>query len=330
VKTTRSDSWQRFVEDPRAAEHGVQVYEDDSELAEAVGRYLAAGFRAGAPAVVIATAEHGARFAEALEAEGLDPAALAAQGQLTVRDSHETLATLMEGDAPSPLRFERIIGGVIDEVSARFPDETIRAFGDMVDVLSERGQREAALALEELWNGLARTRRFALFCSYRLDIFDLEVQALTLPSVFEAHSVARPSVDPARLAAAVDRAVAEVAGARELARIYLTVAEHAPRGGLPRAQALLGCSPGSARAIPGSRACARARAPPLQADAGNAALVGRAAVTGLRGPAAEPPSQGGQRRRTNWTIGPMCRRRRCLPSGDGLERSSAGATTPDP
>jgi DcmR-like sensory protein len=240
VKTTRSDSWQRFVEDPRAAEHGVQVYEDDSELAEAVGRYLAAGFRAGAPAVVIATAEHGARFAEALEAEGLDPAALAAQGQLTVRDSHETLATLMEGDAPSPLRFERIIGGLIDEVSARFPDETIRAFGDMVDVLSERGQREAALALEELWNGLARTGRFALFCSYRLDIFDLEVQALTLPSVFEAHSVARPSVDPARLAAAVDRAVAEVAGARELARIYLTVAEHAPRGGLPRAQALLG------------------------------------------------------------------------------------------
>jgi len=168
----------------------------------------------------------------------LDPAALRDQGLLTLRDAEEVLAAIMDGDLPSPQRFEQVVGGLIDDVALRFPDRTTRAFGEMVDVLWRRGQEEAAIALEELWNELAATRSFSLLCGYHLDIFDIDVQA-SLPAIFGAHSQTRPVDEPSRLAAAVDRALGEVAGPVEAARIYLEVASHGRAGGMPRAQAVL-------------------------------------------------------------------------------------------
>jgi hypothetical protein len=144
------------------------------------------------------------------------------------------------------------VGGLVDEVAARHPGRTIRAFGEMVDVLWRRGQQEGAIALEELWNDLARTRSFALLCGYHLDIFEPEVQREALPEVFRMHSHTRTVEEPSRLAAAVDRAMAEVVGPVRAARIYLDVAEHVPQGSLPRAQAVLSWL--SSREVPHARA----------------------------------------------------------------------------
>lgn len=109
----------------------------------------------------------------------------------------------------------------------------------MVDILWQRGEKYAALALEELWNELAQTRPFALLCGYRLDIFNIDVQTADLPDVFCTHAHVRPAADPSRLAAAVDRALTEVVGSRKAAHVYLEVAERVPRGHVPRAQAVL-------------------------------------------------------------------------------------------
>jgi len=124
-------------------------------------------------------------------------------------------------------------------MSERFPDRTIRAFGEMVDVLWSDGRKRAAIALEELWNDLARTRSFALLCGYHLDIFELGVQRDALPEVIRTHSHAHTVDEPWRLAAAVDQALAEVVGPLRAAGIYLDVAEHVPRGSVYRAQAVL-------------------------------------------------------------------------------------------
>jgi hypothetical protein len=102
-----------------------------------------------------------------------------------------------------------------------------------------RGQERAAIALEELWNELAETRSFALLCGYHLDIFEVDVQREALPDLLRAHSHAHTVEEPSRLASAVDQALAEVIGPFQAARIYLDVAEHVPRGSLPRAQAVL-------------------------------------------------------------------------------------------
>ena len=66
--------------------------------------------------------------------------------------------------------FHEVIGGLIAELRLQYP--TVRAYGEMVDVLWQRGERDAAIRLEEYWNELGRLQTFSLFCAYRMDPLD--------------------------------------------------------------------------------------------------------------------------------------------------------------
>lgn len=245
--------WTRFLESAPPAEHGVQIYRELDELVSSVGRFLEAGFRDGDPAIVIAAADHRPALTEELERHGRKLDDLQAQGLLTWRDAEETLAAFMDGDAPSPGRFEDSVGGLVDQVARQFPQRTIRAFGEMVDLLVQHKQEAAAIALEDLWNGLLGSRNVALLCAYELDVFDLETQTSVLPEILRTHTHSRPVADTARLAAAVHETLAEVLGPDAAAWIYLRVAEEVPRTSLPRAQAVLMWlsrdNPGTARRV---------------------------------------------------------------------------------
>jgi MEDS: MEthanogen/methylotroph, DcmR Sensory domain len=232
-------SWTTFLESALPADHAVQVYLDLEELAASVGRFLDAGFRAGEPALVIVTPSHWQAFRSELERRGHDVDELQTQGSLTSYDADETLATFMDAEGPSADRFETVVGGAVDEVAGRFPDKTIRAFGEMVDLLFQRGNETAAISLEELWNRLLERRRVALLCGYELDVFDLEAQTSALPEIVRTHTHPRPVADTGRLAAAVHETLTDVVGSDAAARIYLRVAEEVPRTTLPRAQAVL-------------------------------------------------------------------------------------------
>jgi hypothetical protein len=224
-------SWSRFIDAAPAAEHAVQIYHGQADLVSTVAPYLATGLVQGSPVLVIATAEHWRAFEPALPDD--------AGGLLAVRDAHETLAAISDGGRVCADRFERHVGGLVDELAARFPGRTIRAFGEMVDLLWQRGEREEALALEELWNGLQQTRPVALLCAYCVDVFDVDVQTGGLADVFRLHTHARPVPDTAKLSAALDQALSEVVGPSRAARVYLDVAHAVPRGSVPRAQAVL-------------------------------------------------------------------------------------------
>ena len=232
-------TWIEFLRGAPSGGHAVQIYRDESELAESVASYLAAGFRDGDPALVVACPEHRTSFAAALATRNWDVAELEAQGLLTVADADATLAALMSGGRPSPVRFEEVVGGVLDSISERHPDRRIRAFGEMVDLLCLRGENEAALALEELWNRLARKRQFSLLCGYRLDVFDRASQTTTLPGVCRSHTHVLPAFDSTRLTVAVDRALGEILGPAEVGKVYLLVAEEARRERISVAQLAL-------------------------------------------------------------------------------------------
>jgi hypothetical protein len=232
-------SWKTFLESAPPTEHAVQIYADLDELAVSVGSFLDAGLRTGEPALVIVTPEHWDAFRAELERRGQNVDDLQAQARLTCCDADETLATFMEGDLPVAERFEEAVGGVLDGVASRFPEKTVRAFGEMVDLLCQRGHQAAAIALEDLWNRLLESRRCALLCAYELDLFDLDAQTSVLPEIVRTHTHPRPVADPARLATAVHEALTDVVGRDAAAWIYLKVAEAVPRTTLPRAQAVL-------------------------------------------------------------------------------------------
>jgi hypothetical protein len=204
-----------------------------------VADYLGCGFKVGDPGVVIATPDHWTRFGARLEASGWDLEVLQERGLLTVLDAARLLAGFMEGDRPSAPAFERVVGPVLDGVGDRFPGREIRAFGEMVDLLCEQGRLDAAVALEELWNELARSRRFSLLCGYHLDVFDRAAQRTPLPQVCRLHSHVMPAPDPQRLARAVDAALSEVLGPEQAGNVYMLVGDEARRNRVPVPQLIL-------------------------------------------------------------------------------------------
>jgi hypothetical protein len=89
---------------------------------------------------------------------------------------------------------------------------TVRAFGEMVDILNRRGNLAAAIRLEELWNELLAAERIALLCAYAVDAFDRTEYETTLPSIGHVHSHLMPVEDSDRLERAIDRAFVDVFG----------------------------------------------------------------------------------------------------------------------
>jgi hypothetical protein len=219
--------------------HAAQTYLESTDLAEAVAAYVAAGFESGEPALLVATAEHASLVTERLAASGWDARRIDERGLFVVADAQSTLGRVMDGPRPSAFAFERVIGGILDELGARFPERRVRVFGELVNILWERGQRDAAVELEEVWNRLARTRDFALLCGYHLDVFDRASQIETLPEVCRLHTHVTPGPDAERLAHAVDDALVGVLGTPGAGQVYSLVGTEIRERRVPAPQLVL-------------------------------------------------------------------------------------------
>jgi hypothetical protein len=218
--------------------HGVEIYADVRELARSVAAFLSDGLTSGAPAILVASAAHEPIFRDELESLGWDVEQLLSDGLLVTRDAERMLDTILRDGYPASSAFDEVIGGLVDNVAARFPERMPRVFGEMVDVLCRRGAREAAVSLEELWNSLAWSRRFVLLCGYELDIFDPELQRTVLPDICRTHTHVAAARDSRRLTVAVDDAIESVLGANEADAIAALVADqHEER--IPAAQRTL-------------------------------------------------------------------------------------------
>jgi len=151
----------------------VQFYEHDDFLIGTISHWIGESLAKGDAVVFIATEAHRRELDERLRANGLDVAALHAEGQLVVLDATDTLSKFMVGDLPSETRFRDVIGGVIDRAERDQNGRTrkVRAFGEMVAILWAAGNADAAIRLEELWNALVGKRSFSLCCAYPLITF---------------------------------------------------------------------------------------------------------------------------------------------------------------
>jgi KaiC/GvpD/RAD55 family RecA-like ATPase len=230
--------WAEFLHGS-TVEHGVQVYGDAAELATSVAAFLAAGLDAGQPGVVVATPTQTEAFARGLAARGWDVDDAEGRGLLLTADAEETLAALMDGDTPSPALFDSVVGGLLDRAEANAEGREPRVFGEMVDLLVRQDRVDAAFELEELWNDLARRRRFSLLCGYQLDVFDPHAQAAMLPRLCNLHSHVLPANNDARLAGAVDRALDEVLGSTAASQVYRSVARERDDIRVPMAQLIM-------------------------------------------------------------------------------------------
>jgi len=172
--------------------HLVQFYEREPYLYDRVSEFMSGGLRDGDAAVVIATRPHRIGVESSLRDRGVNVDELIAVGRYCTLDAAETLATFMVDGWPDPRRFAESVGGAI-RVARGANDRRVLAFGEMVALLYAEGKRDAALRLEELWNELARTDSFALFCAYPIGSFDQATHAKPFGDIVAAHTAVVPS-----------------------------------------------------------------------------------------------------------------------------------------
>ena len=153
---------------PLAHYHAVQFYNDDESLVTVVAGFLAEGHKQHQPGIIIATPEHRAAIEEALGTHGLDVKRMKRLGDLITLDARETLDTLIADGMPHPRLFKHVAGAMLEEVARIHPNRTMRAYGEMVNVLWSEGLTSAAIRLETLWNELAASHSFKLLCGYSM------------------------------------------------------------------------------------------------------------------------------------------------------------------
>ena len=235
--TNEDATWPELLREPASGDHFVQVYSDEAFLVEAVAEYLGTGLRRGEGAIVIATPSHCAAFVERLEADGIAAAAALRRGQLVVLDADETLARFTPGGMPDWQTFHELVGGLIAKVRLDFP--SVRAYGEMVDLLWRRGERAAAMRLEEFWNDLAKLQTFSLLCAYNIDHLDAAAYRGPLECLCKTHTHLIPVHDYHRFNDVVMQASEEVLD-RPLAQMLQSLSErHRPETAMPQGQATL-------------------------------------------------------------------------------------------
>jgi hypothetical protein len=191
--------------------HFAQLHRDAEGLTDAVSLFLETGLRRGNSVVVVATPEHVEMFLARLWANELDPSALRKAGQLEVLDAEKLLGMFMRGGTPDWTEFRRVVGGVLDRVR-ECGRGTTRVYGEMVNLLWQRGEPHAAIRLEEFWNELARLYPFSLFCSYLLDAHHDDCYAGPIEEIGRTHSDILGTADDERFRVALDSASRDVFG----------------------------------------------------------------------------------------------------------------------
>jgi hypothetical protein len=172
-----------------AHRHAVQFYGSDSSLFVTVSGFLAEGIVAGQPAIVIATPAHRSAIEEHLCGRLIDCETARREGDLLMLDAEETLSLFMVDGQPNAEMFEANVGRLIDQVLAQRTRTTVRAYGEMVDVLWKRGESQAAINLEILWNKLAMHYNFSLLCGYAMGSFYKQTHKLEEIAALHSHTI---------------------------------------------------------------------------------------------------------------------------------------------
>jgi len=149
----------------------VRFYDSAHSLSQVVAEFLSEGFANGDPGIIIATPRQTEQILRALTERSVDVAALEQSGELLLLDAEETLSRFLVDGKLDGRKFKNQILAAVRTVARDRTDRAVRIFGQMVDVLWQRGERDAAVRLEVHWNQLVASDAFAMLCPYSIGTF---------------------------------------------------------------------------------------------------------------------------------------------------------------
>ena len=170
--------------------HEVRFYSDDKYFLDSFTQFIGASLNAGKAVIVVATEPHRDSLLLRLQAHGLDIGAAIEQGRYVSLDAAETVATFMVNDLPDPWKFLKVTGDLIAGAAdaAKGDPRDVVACGECAPLLWARGNAEAAIRLEHLWDDIAKSHNIRVLCGYPLGSFQGGVGSHIFGKICAAHS----------------------------------------------------------------------------------------------------------------------------------------------
>jgi len=182
--------WQKcstrvFWSEVAPCNHIVQIYENDDVFIHTLSAFVQEGFKLGDCIIIMATPEHLIELYDSLVNDNIDMILFVENGQYIVINVEDATAKFMVADSPDEILFNKFINDTL-----KVPHQQkmqIRAFGEIVSELLKKGNIDATIRLENLWNELCKSESFCLFCAYPKSSFkDNEIGPLE--SICATHS----------------------------------------------------------------------------------------------------------------------------------------------
>src|SRR6202161_4192913 len=148
----QGEPWCGLLADAAPRDHIVQLYQDEQFLSRAVCRFAVSAINHGEGVILVPTSAHWNALRPRLEAEGVDVKAAQASGQLTVVDADQLLPGFMRNAMPDAPLFLGLAGETIARARGGDRFTKVRWWGEMVNVLVERGVVAASMGLEVLFH----------------------------------------------------------------------------------------------------------------------------------------------------------------------------------
>lgn len=175
---------QRVIRGDIAPQHFVQLFDTQESRAAAVASFLRERADEGDHLLVAAKPEHWVNIGRELTSRGFDVVDAQKTRRLVFRDVFALLDDVSPDGEPQADAFDRGIGGLVRSLSDGAP---LSVYGELVDVLAERNELDAAVTLEGLWNDLAEQSSITLMCGYCSAHFVSQTAERRLRQVCEAH-----------------------------------------------------------------------------------------------------------------------------------------------
>ena len=151
----------------RPRDHVAAFADTEDDLVSAVALFVARGLEAGDHVVVVARPGIRRRMVEMMRRQGFDLTGTWGGRRYVELDAAHTLSLIQRNGRIDPEAFRATVLPAVEEGLAA--GRSVRVYGEMVDLLWERGEVPCALGLEQCWNDLGAQLPFSLLCGYRLD-----------------------------------------------------------------------------------------------------------------------------------------------------------------
>ncbi|HET9395670.1 MAG TPA: MEDS domain-containing protein [Nitrospiraceae bacterium] len=147
----------------RPTEHIAAFYRSDDFVVEQVASFISEGLAANEHVIAVATIRHWNAITGRLEESGIAYGRATSAGQLVFVEAVEALDAVTVDGEVSVDRFRAMLAPLVK------PGTRTRIYGELVSLLAQRGDVDAAIAVERLGHELAHAQNIRVLCGYHVD-----------------------------------------------------------------------------------------------------------------------------------------------------------------